>query len=97
VPAHHPTIVFDIIFDDTARSLGVLELALLLQLLLQDLWLRLRRRPLLGVRTDSATRQSERTSREYQNALLHLKPPQRHTLKLRGCPMRPTAERRQAQ
>jgi hypothetical protein len=59
VPAHHPTIVFDIIMNGAARSLGTLELALLL--LLHDLWL-LRRRPLLGVRTDSATHQSERTS-----------------------------------
>src|SRR5262245_25329855 len=69
VPTHHPTIVFDIIVNSAARSLGALWLALLLRLLLLDLWLRLRRRPLLGARTDSATRQKTSRRRQQQNAL----------------------------
>jgi hypothetical protein len=48
-------------------------------LLLQQLWLLLHHRSLLGTRSDNATRQNESRRRERQNVLLHLKSPQRHT------------------
>src|SRR5262249_5571425 len=48
-------------------------------LLLQHLWLLLHHRPLLGTRSDSATRQSESRRGEHQNVLLHFKSPQKHT------------------
>src|SRR5262249_39258749 len=49
-----------------------------LLLLLQHLWLLLHHRPLLGTRSDSATRQNE-SRREHKNVLLHFKSPQKHT------------------
>src|SRR5262249_41545412 len=42
-------------------------------LLLQHLWLLLHHRPLLGTRSDSATRQNESRRGEHQNVLLHFK------------------------
>jgi hypothetical protein len=73
-PAHHPTIVLELIFNAAPRSLSALELTFQLLSLPQDLWLLLYRRNirnLLGTRSDSATRQNESRCREHQNILLH--------------------------
>jgi hypothetical protein len=60
-----------------AGAHGSLPIQLLL--LVQDWWLLLHHLPLLGTRSDSATRQNESRRREHQNVLLHFKSPQRRT------------------
>ena len=94
VPTHHPTIVFDIIVNSAARSLGACSWRSCSDCccwicgcgcVVGPCWAPAQIAP-------HARRKADVVSNRTRFSILNL-----HTLKLRGRPMRTTAERRQAQ